>query len=124
MVFTIMEHHYLQTNFNQDLDAIIHSRTMDMTALLAERNVLQNIIKEEKEICDDLAKSIKICDEQGDDCDAEKRIELCEKSIDRWAKLRWFEQKLKMKDIDFENVIKELDQLKQMKLHAEICHNH
>ena len=37
-----MEHHYLQTNFNQDLDAIIHSHSMDMTALLAERNVLQN----------------------------------------------------------------------------------
>ena len=119
-----MEHHYLQNNFKQDLDAIIHSHSMDLTALLAERNVLQNIIKEEKEICDDLAKSIKICDEQGDDCDAEKRIELCEKLIDRWAKIRCFEQKLNMKDSDFENVIKELDQLKQMKLHVEICHNH
>ena len=97
---------------------------MDMTALLAERNVLQNIIKKEKEICDDLAQTIKICDEQGDGSDTEKRKELYEKLINRWAKLRWFEQKLKMKDIDFENIIKEQDQLKQMKLHVEICHNH
>ena len=119
-----MEEHYLNTTFMSDLRATIFQKKHNMTQEVARQGVLKDKIDSIIKECDPLVERIKeynkkekITEEEAKDCD-----ELKEKLVERWRLKKYYQDQFNDSEGDLAKFMKELDTLRGLLAHIELCH--
>ena len=106
-----MDGYHNSETFVSDLNALIYGHQMKMAGLFANQDVVAKLLHEQITLCDSLAKSVK---------DSQSLESSVQDLVEAMAKRKYFEEELK--NVEGENVWKELNHLLFAKLHVQEKH--
>ena len=114
----------MNTTFMSDLRATIFQKKHNVTREVARQGVLKDKIDSIIKECDPLVERIKeynkkekMTEEEAKDCD-----ELKEKLVERWRLKKYYQDQFNDSEGDLAKFMKELDTLRGLLAHIELCH--